>query len=207
MGLTNKIHYEHNHSQPILHLNAINAYIKHQRHKKKICNRNSTSFARNRTHSSWSNLVNKIPPKISSIAPKCPQIGKHKSTAHDDGWLNRELWWGWWMMDELVSGSAMVRGSAMMNWVGSEKDDELTRMMDDGQWTNGLGFEDGWWCVGWRWMNSAWASTMVRELWWRWWGGWWINKSESLICFEKGKEWNGRGKKKEIIFQREEEKK
>ena len=47
------------------------------------------------------------------------------------------------MMDELVSGSTMVRGSAMMNWVGDEKDDESMRMMDDGQWTNGLGFKDG----------------------------------------------------------------
>ena len=27
------------------------------------------------------NTVNKIPPEISSIAPKCPQIGKHKPTA------------------------------------------------------------------------------------------------------------------------------
>ena len=122
MGLTNKIHYEHNHSQPILHLNAINAYIKHQRHKKKICNRNSTSFARNRTHSSWSNLVNKIPPKISSIAPKCPQIEKHKPTAtdintsplrttmvdrtesfdEDDGWISKSVGDGAWVdNDEL----------------------------------------------------------------------------------------------------------
>ena len=29
------------------------------------------------------NTVNKIPSKISSIAPKCPQIRKHKPTAHN----------------------------------------------------------------------------------------------------------------------------
>ena len=36
------------------------------------------------------------------------------------------------MMDELVSGSAMVRGSAMMNRVDGEEDDESVMMMGDG---------------------------------------------------------------------------
>ena len=49
------------------------------------------------------------------------------------------------MMDELVSGSAMVRGLIMMNWVGGEKDDESMRMMDDGRTDWALKFGDGAW--------------------------------------------------------------
>ena len=34
------------------------------------------------TKTTSENTVNKIPPKISSIAPKCPKTRKHKPTAH-----------------------------------------------------------------------------------------------------------------------------
>ena len=90
-----------------------------------------------------------------------PQIGKHKPTAHkhklkptahNDGWLNRA---SVRMMDELVSGSAMVRGLTMMNWVGGEKDDESMRMMDDGRTDWALKFGDG------AWVGDGWT---VREL-------------------------------------------